>query len=481
MPQRNPGENAISAPLTVEHRLHDQLVEAAVEVPAPVEEALGDGELLAELRRVRRAHVADQRLHRRVGGQQVREHRQQPVAEVGDAAGPHVEVEHAEKLPVRAAVGDDRAPAGVLHHHRPRHRVVRVAAEHGVDAAHARGELEVDVHAVVREEDDDLRALRARRLDVLLERFLLDAEGPLRHEVARVGDRRVGERLADDRHRDAVDLVQHPRHEHRVAEVLGLDVLRDELDPAAELLRHGLLQALGAVGELPVRGHHVDAERELRGDHVRALGPQREARALPGVAAVQEQRAGPLGADALHQRREVRVAANLAVGARGALEVEVGEGVGLARAGRDPERLQQVLAHEVRRPSRRLADADVHARLPEPRRTELGVGVGDVQQRDVAEARHAVERRAVGLRQRGRGVEREPGGGTRCQDLEELPAIHRAPLRGTCATRAPGCYLLTGEPGSRSNATRSLICCSLSAPTWPKRGICEQRLYALAL
>ena len=475
MPQRNPGRERDLGALDRQHRLQYQLVEAAAEVPAPVEEALGDGELLVELRRVRRAHLADQRLHRRVGGQQVREHRQQPVAEVGDAAGPHVEVEHAEKLPVRAAVGDDRAAAGVLHDHRPGNRVVRVAAEHGVDAAHARSELEVDVHAVVREEDDDLRALRARGLDVLLERLLLDAEGPLRHEVARVGDRRVGERLADDRHRDAVDLVRDPRREHRVAEVLGLDVLRDELDPAGELLRHGLLHALGAVGEFPVRGHHVDAERELRGDHVRAPRPQREARALPGVAAVEEQRARPLGADPLDQRREVRVTADPAVGACGALEVEVGEGVGFARAGRDPERLQQVLAHEVRRPSRRRADADVHARLPEPGRTELGVRVGDVQQRDVAEPRHAVERIAARLCECLGRVEREPGGGAGGEDFEELSAVHRA---GAAASRG---YLLTGEPGSSSNATRSLICCSLSAPPWPKRGICEQRLYALAL
>ena len=38
---------------------------------------------------------------------------------------------------------------------------------------------------------------------------------------------------------------------------------------------------------------------------------------------------GRLGAQLLHQRGEVREAADLAVGARGVLEVEVGEGVGL--------------------------------------------------------------------------------------------------------------------------------------------------------
>ena len=39
-----------------------------------------------ELRGVRRAHVADQRRHLADRGQELREHRQQPVAEIGDPA-----------------------------------------------------------------------------------------------------------------------------------------------------------------------------------------------------------------------------------------------------------------------------------------------------------------------------------------------------------------------------------------------------------
>ena len=89
--------------------------------------------------------------------------------------------------------------------HRRRHAVMRVAAEDGVDAAHARGHLQVDVHAVVRQHDDHLRALGARRVDGLLHVLFLDAEGPVGDHVARVGDRRVGEGLADDRDLHAVD------------------------------------------------------------------------------------------------------------------------------------------------------------------------------------------------------------------------------------------------------------------------------------
>ena len=68
-----------------------------------------------------------------------------------------------------------------------------------------RRELQIDVHAVVREQHDRLRALRARFVDDLLQLLLADAEGPVGDEIARMRDRRVGKRLADDRDRHAVD------------------------------------------------------------------------------------------------------------------------------------------------------------------------------------------------------------------------------------------------------------------------------------
>ena len=83
----------------------------------------------------------------------------------------------------------------------------------------------------------------ARLFDHLLQVRLLDAELPVGHQVARVRDRRVREGLADDRHRHAVDLAHHVGREDRVAEVGGLDVLRDELDPALEVLVDDRLDA----------------------------------------------------------------------------------------------------------------------------------------------------------------------------------------------------------------------------------------------
>jgi hypothetical protein len=337
-PPAEAGRERDLGPLHLKHRIQDQLVERAVEVAAPEEQPFRRREPLPELRFVWRAGAPDERFHLGVRREEVREDRQQAVAEVGNLAALHVEVEHAQELSVRAAVGNQRPAARVLHDRGLRHPIVRVAAQDRVDAAYARGELEVDVHAVVREQHHDLCPLRARGIALLLQFLLLDAERPVRYEVPRVGDRRIGKGLADDRDRHAVDRADRRRLEHRVAEVRRLDVLREELD-RAELLLDRLLHSLLAVGELPVPGHHVDAEQPTGRDHVGALRPQGGPRALPGVPAVEEQRAGAVRAEALHQRRKVRETADLAVGARRALEIEEGERMCLARPGGDAEGL----------------------------------------------------------------------------------------------------------------------------------------------
>ncbi len=112
------------------------------------------------------------------------------------------------------------------------------------------------------------------------------------NEVARIRDRRIGKRLADHRDRHAVHLPDRVRREHRVAEIGGLDVLREEFDFALEVPVDDLFYTLGAEREFPVPGHDVHAKQLLRVHHVLAIGPQRGGRALPGVAAVEQQRTG---------------------------------------------------------------------------------------------------------------------------------------------------------------------------------------------
>ena len=119
----------------------------------------------------------------------------------------------------------------------------------------------------------------------------------------------------------------------------------------------------------------------------------------------------------------MREPADLAVAPRRLGEVEVGEGVGFDAPGSDAETGEELLPDQVRRPAAGLADAGVHARLPEVDGQELGVAVGEVQQPDVAEGRNRVEvgrlgRRAVAVARQHSG---RPGDG---EHLEELPAAH---------------------------------------------------------
>jgi hypothetical protein len=87
-----------------------------------------------------------------------------------------------------------------------------------------------------------------------------------------------------------------------------------------EVLLLDLLDARLAVGRFPVQGHHIDAERLAGVDHVLGVGPQRRAGALPGVAAVEQQRAGRLAFMRLTSV-EVGEAADLAVGLGGLFEI----------------------------------------------------------------------------------------------------------------------------------------------------------------
>jgi len=314
-------------------------------------------------------------------------------------------------------------------------------------------------------DDDHLRALGARFVHRLLHVLVLDAEAPVGDHPARVGDRRVREGLADDGDLYAVHLAHRVGREHGIVEVGGDDVLGEEVDPALEVVVHDLLDALVAERELPVRRHHVHAEQLAGVDHILALGPQGRCRPLPGVAAVEQQCAGTTGPQLLDQCGQMRESADLAVGLGGLLEVEIREGMRFVRPRFDAEGLEQMLTDQMRHLAVGGAEANVHIRLAEPDRQQLCVAVGEVEQMHVAETGQVVDLLATLRGDQVAAVEREAGGRSGRQHLQEFTTVH---------------CLLTGDSGSSNSATRCLTCCSLSAPTWPKRGISEQRLKLLA-
>ena len=292
-------------------------------------------------------------------------------------------------------------------------------AEDGIQPTHARGELQVDIHAVVRQQHDHLGALAARLVNHLLQPLFLNAERPVGREIGRMRDGRVRKRLPDDGHRHAVQLAQHIRVEYRITKVCRLDVLRDKGDLVLEVVIDHVAHAVCAVGHLPVRGHDIHAQREGGVDHVLAVRPQRGGGALPGVAAVEQQRIGARGAQALDERGQMREAAHAAVTARSLGKVERRERVRGARAGRDAVPLEQRVPHQMRRLPGPLRHAQVDAGLAVFDGQQLRVAVGEVQQVDVAETGYVVaERVSVGVGQT------QAGGGGNRQGLNEFAAVH---------------------------------------------------------
>jgi hypothetical protein len=182
-------------------------------------------------------------------------------------------------------------------------------AEDEVDTGYATGELDRSTSMPLC--DSRITASGCSSLtdafDQLGQLILADAEGPVGDKALGVGDRRVGKGLADHCHAVAVELPHRVRLEDVAADVVvyrhaleqrifgGIGVVREEFAlEGFDVVEHLVL----AVGELPVPGHDIHAE-EIGGlDHIATAGPQRGARTLPGIAAVEEQ-AGAIG-DAPH-------------------------------------------------------------------------------------------------------------------------------------------------------------------------------------
>ena len=277
-----------------------------------------------------------------------------------------------------------------------------------------RGELAVDVEAVVREQHDQLRAVLARLLDVELEIVLANAERPVRDHPARIGDRRIGQRLADDGDLDAAALDH--RHGSNAGSFHSVSRTFCARNGNASCLDQ-LLDPLGAERELPVPDHGVRLEQRHAVDHVLALADERRVAVLPGVAAVEERDAvAALGADRLEDGGDAVEPAEpaVALGQRG--EIDRGQGIGRGRARRDLVEIEKRLTADMRHQPLRVADAEIGRRLAEQERHELGMNVGDVHERDVAdrvEPQQFVLRQAL-LRQRARppaGQDRRGRGG----------------------------------------------------------------------
>ena len=89
-----------------------------------------------------------------------------------------------------------------------------VAAENHVDTGDAACELEIDIHAVMRQQHHGIDlVVAAQAVDQLLHFLVADAEFPVRRKPLWMGDRHVGKRLPDHGDAIAADLLDHGRLE----------------------------------------------------------------------------------------------------------------------------------------------------------------------------------------------------------------------------------------------------------------------------
>ena len=234
----------------LDQRVADEIVPGAVEIAAPVEEALGLADDALEIVSIGRPHLVDLRRHFGIGRDHVGKDRDQPVAHVLEAAVGDVEIEATDELAVRAR-GDQHRLAD---HERLGQRVMGMAGEDNIDPLHPACQPAIDVETVVREQDDEISFCRTGFRDVLCDLLVADAERPFRDQPGRVGDRSIGKGLADDGNLGAPPFDHLPGLEGRLVPLVVEDVRAEE--------RKGqrvdrLLHAVGAVCEFPVPRHGI--------------------------------------------------------------------------------------------------------------------------------------------------------------------------------------------------------------------------------
>ena len=159
---------------------------------------------------MRRAQLADQLGHRGIGLQQFGIDRQQVIVDVADLALVEARSSTPRNLPLEPALVTSVVPLAFFTAIGCGIGIMGVAAEDDVDAGDAACELEIDVHAVVRQQHDGIDLVgAAQAVDMLLQLLLADAEGPVRREALGMRDRHIGEGLADDRDAMAAELLDH--------------------------------------------------------------------------------------------------------------------------------------------------------------------------------------------------------------------------------------------------------------------------------
>src|SRR5262249_2887817 len=257
-------------------RVENKLIEAPVEMPAAVQEAFGDREFRRQLAFIRRANFLDERCHLRVFWQEPRQDGDELVAVIDDLAAAYIQVQTAQKFPMRSRVDNYR----LLNEDRFRDAIVGMAAEDDIDALHSAGELEVYIEPVVAQNHDEVD-LVSEFVHQLLQAVFLDPEGGVWHKAVGMRYCRIREGLTDDADLDATDLLERVGMKYGVSGRSPgdiCDIMSDEISlkkarcfPISKELAH----ALHAVGKLPMWSENFYPQLIRRLEHVEAPAPER--------------------------------------------------------------------------------------------------------------------------------------------------------------------------------------------------------------
>ena len=161
-----------------------------------------------------------------------------------------------------------------------------MTAQYHIYSGYALCHLEVNVHAVVGQNNDQFSTLVPERIHHRLALVVSNAKTPVFYHVSWIGETGIGERLADNADSDPIQFTQGVWFEY----LPGLWIISWFVVERGVLSEHNVLRKkldgiqftvddraypVHAIGEFPMAGHNVDTQQLTGANHVPTLGPQR--------------------------------------------------------------------------------------------------------------------------------------------------------------------------------------------------------------
>ena len=246
--------------------------------------------------------------------------------------------------------------------------------------------------------------MRAHFVDHHLHVLVTDTERVFGEHPAGVCNRHVGESLTDhgDLHATALEELVGRKQLGRFIP-FGVENVLTQCSKGQTF--DDFLHTGGPQGEFPMEGHRVGAQLVHHVDHVLPLRVVAGVGPVPGITTIQKQRIRPIGPDRVDHSGHAIQSADA--------PISFGQGGEIARAERvvgraavfDAVQFAEIGPGDMRHRTAIVTHSDIHRWLAEVDRLELGVNVGDVDQRDIAKG---VELQKLILRQRLLGCQTGP-------------------------------------------------------------------------